>query len=199
MKFNDKINSAFKNVNGTVLGAVLALGATVAPINEALAKTHVPLEQYIELQRSGDPGTVHRDYSPYREGENEVDITINSSEYGRITLEDFNCETLVPYSPAGASSGQILVTEGAIASIHSGLGARNLNDPETVKRAMAVLAQGVRVITPNDANTMRGIEHLNNYHGIDLYRVQQSGGRNHLLPQPEMQNIIGACVAQLNR
>lgn len=199
MNLNDSIQGAFKKVNGTVLGAVLTLAATVAPINEALAKTHIPLQEYIQMQRSGDPGEVHRDYSPYREGENEVDVTINSSEYGRITLEDFNCETLVPYSPPGQNSGQILVTEGAIASIHAGLGARNLNDPEAIKRAMAVLAEGVRVITPNDTNTMRGIDHLNNYHGIDLYRVEQSGGRNHLLPQPEMQNIIGACVQQLNR
>lgn len=192
------LNKFFEKVNGTAFGAFMAITAAIAPINEALAKEHVTLGEYIQLQRDGDPGQVHRDFSPYLEGNNTVDVQINSSEYGSFLLRDFNCETLVPYSP-NDNVRQILSTEGAIASVHAGLGSRNRNDSENITRAMEVLARGVRIITPEDANTMRGIDHLRDMHGIDLFSVERANGRNHLIPEPEMQRIIGACAAQLNR
>lgn len=195
---NVKLREFFKNANGRAFGAFMALTAAIAPVGEALAKTHVTLDRYIQLQRSNDPGSVHRDYSPYREGQNSVDVQINSRVHGSFMLRDFNCETLVPYSPNN-NVRQILATEGAIASIHAGLGYRNANDGQDIQRAMEILSRGVAILTPNDDNTLRGIEHLRDMHGIDLYRVENDGDRNHLIPQPQMQAIIGACANQLNR
>ena len=175
----------------------MTLTAAIAPVSEALAKEHVTLNEYIQLQRTQNPGEVHRDYSPYKPGANSVDVEVYSSVHGSFLLENFNCETLVPYSP-NDNVRQILATEGSIASIHAGLGYRNRTDSESITRAMAVLARGVEIITPNDASNLRGIEHLEDTHGIELFDIQTAGGRRHLIPNGNMPNIISACSAQLN-
>lgn len=161
----EQTSAAFKGAKQTVFGAVVALTAAIAPVSEALAKTTLPLNQYFaEAQRSGHAGRTHEQYSPYKPGENMIDVTLRSTKYGNIQAE-FNCETTVPYLDNGGNV-RMLLTEGAVSTVHGLLGARNDSDPEAMKALMRILSNSLEVVDRNNAEGMSALAHLNNSHGI---------------------------------
>lgn len=161
----EKANTMFNGVKQTAIGAVIALSAAIAPVSEALAKTTLPLNQYFaEAQRSGHAGQTHELYSPYKPGENMIDVTLRSSKYGNIQAQ-FNCETTVPYLDNGGNV-RMLLTEGAVSTVHGLLGSRNNSDPEAMKALMRILSNSLEVVDRNNPEGISALAHLNNSHGI---------------------------------
>lgn len=178
----EKANAIFKGVNQAVLGAVIALSAAIAPVSEALAKTTLPLNDYFaEAQRSGHAGRTHAQYSPYKPGGNMIDITLQSSKYGNISTR-FNCETTVPYRDNGGNI-RMLLTEGAVSTVHGLLGSRNASDDPAMLSLMQILSNSLEVVDRNNPEGMSALAHLNNAHGI---------APNNFIP------ILEGCHSRLN-
>ncbi len=200
MSKKQSLSPAFQQICGITLAMSMSALATMALAagDDPAEKTGVPYETFCTMQEQEfakpdrNLAPIFQNYSPYRQ--NVIDIPVTGTRHGDITLRNFDCDTLLVYCPS-QQGRQLLVTEGALSVAHAGLGSLNNSDPDTVRRAMAVLAKSTRTVTT--ANE-KALEHLSDYHGLNLFTVDRQAGTV-IMSGQMAREIVPACVAQLDR
>lgn len=197
------LGTQIAKVKKTGAAAAVALMATFSTASDGhaqAAKAPVSLGEYCSMQADEfskpegqrNLAAVFQNYSPYRRGENVIDINTVSDVHGELTLSQFNCETLFPYCP-NPQTRAVLVTEGALSIAHAGLGRLNESDPPSVKKALQILARSTKLVT---ADNGRAIDHLSHYHGLHFFDVN---GPSLTMTGQMRGDIVPACMGQLNR
>lgn len=187
----NKIENARSKIVGAVLGAAFAASTVLPEIAQAQqVREHVTIGEYCEIQQ-GNLVSSLQDYTPYRAGDTVVNIPVSSSVHGDITLGDVDCVTLPPL----CSNRTFIVTPAFMVSAHAGLGSLNQIDTPSQRRAYEVLANmPPRPVSANDSDVIAAVDHLRNYHGMDLLRVEN----NRFVPGQAYLDIAQACSAKLN-
>lgn len=151
----------------------MAAFMAVAPITSALAqdKEQVSIKSYCEMQTNSqsDAIAIHNQYTPYSSP--TVTVDVDSRVHGRLRLNHFNCETLIP----ACADGGFAATKGTLSSLHAALGKYNASDDPGVVAALRKLGNNTTIITPKFAQTSQSIKHLQDDapgHGLDLFKAE---------------------------
>ena len=179
--------------SGKIAGAALAAFITAASGSaSAQDKTPVTIGDYCALQATEDQGRVHLDNSPYRNS--FVDVPVQSSVHGNITLSPFNCETLIPM----CKDGGFAATKGTLSSIHLGLSGLNAGDDPLMVRSLRALGNNIDVLDGNYVENSAEVEHLEGpfpAHGLDLFK--KVDGKFEI--GETSRALYGACAAELRK
>ena len=173
-------------------GLLMAAAVAFLPMQaHAKSKENVPITQYCQAQQSLGVNEAHKKYTPFKN--QFADVSVNSRVHGPITLNRFNCGTLIPQ----CATGGFQATKGTLSSIHAGLGNYNRGDDPSIKKAIEILGRNATILTPAFARTNQSIQHLQDSkpgHGLDLYKID---GKFDIGQTSEA--LYRVCASQLKR